>query len=122
MIPAKADPWQWHCTLAEEMQDIPPPMQYIHCTFHNKFFAVLAFKNDTIWGEVIQLSIRHKIDRPPTWDELVRVKEDLFPNSTAIEIIPPKKHMVDAANMHHLWILPIELPFGLHRRESWGKP
>ena len=41
-----------------------------------------------------------------TWDELMEIKRQCgFESSWAIEIYPPDHHIVNVANMRHLWLL-----------------
>ncbi len=41
-----------------------------------------------------------------TWDELQAIKDERFPNHTAVEIYPPHDEIVNEANIRHLWIVP----------------
>lgn len=51
----------------------------------------------------------------PTWPEMQRIKDDLAgPDATALEVYPPRAHVVDEADMFHIWVLRGKLPFGLH--------
>lgn len=41
-----------------------------------------------------------------TWDDLMRVKEQCgYGDLWAVEIFPPVDHVVNVANMRHLWLL-----------------
>lgn len=41
-----------------------------------------------------------------TWDELQGIKDALgFYDSWFVEIYPPKEHIINVANMRHLWII-----------------
>jgi hypothetical protein len=75
---------------------------------------------------VLQATIgRHGDLEPITWDELQRIKNELLgKESTAIEFFPSEYHLVNQANLRHLWVLPTEfaLPFGLHLPTAFGKP
>jgi len=47
-----------------------------------------------------------------TWEELQRLKSECGRgDKVALEIFPEDKDVVNVANMRHLWIVPIELPF-----------
>lgn len=53
----------------------------------------------------------------PTWHEMQRIKDDLAgPDTTAIEVYPPQREIVDGADMFHIWVLRGKLPFGLFHR------
>ncbi len=47
------------------------------------------------------------------WDELQQIKHDVgCGDKWAVEIYPPAEHIVNVANMRHLWLQPRELSFG----------
>ena len=48
-----------------------------------------------------------------TWDELQRIKTECgYGETDAVEIYPSNTHVVNVANMRHLWLLPQDsLPF-----------
>ena len=51
------------------------------------------------------------------WAIKQEIKEELFgPRTTAIEVFPAKKNLVDVLDIYHLWILPkdFKMPFGIH--------
>lgn len=97
----------------------------IKTSFCNNRYHVQVYEIFTNWGIVQQASLgRHGDIEPITWDELQRIKNELFgEDKTAIEVYPTTKHLVCQAPMRHLWILPggFELPFGLHLKSAWGK-
>lgn len=44
-----------------------------------------------------------------------RIQDEIAgPERTAVEIYPPRRDIVDGADMFHLWVLEAPLPFGLH--------
>jgi hypothetical protein len=52
-----------------------------------------------------------------TWDELQEIKSQCgFGDCTAVEIYPPDAHVINVANMRHLWI--VEIPFGFQWRKD----
>lgn len=56
------------------------------------------------------LSVR-RIDEEPIrdWADLQRIKDRLAPDGqlrTAVEVYPPRLHIVDEANLYHLWVMP----------------
>lgn len=51
-----------------------------------------------------------------TWDEIQEIKNRVgFKDMCAVEIYPPQEHLVDVANIRHIWILP-DLPDFMWRR------
>ena len=54
------------------------------------------------------------------------IKDELFGSrAVAVEVYPPKKNLVDVADIYHLWVLPkdYQLPFGIHpTRDPQGTP
>jgi hypothetical protein len=50
-----------------------------------------------------------------TWDELMQIKwEAGYGQEWAVELYPDERHIVNVANMRHLWILPGKPAYG------WG--
>lgn len=48
-----------------------------------------------------------------TWDELQRIKAEVGRNDRwAVEVYPPDEHVVNDANMRHLWLLDTAPTFG----------
>jgi len=48
-----------------------------------------------------------------SWDELQQIKHDIgCGDKWAVEIYSPDEHLVNVANMWHLWLQPRELSFG----------
>jgi hypothetical protein len=48
-----------------------------------------------------------------TWDDLQRVKRECgFGLRWAVEVYPPDDDIVNAANMRHLWLLPVAPEYG----------
>lgn len=87
--------------------------------FKNNLYVVLVRPVSTEWGEVQHLAIRTASSLEPPWRDMQRIKDELFgPGRTAIEVQPPATELVDAADMYHLWVLPVgfRLPFTLGRR------
>ncbi len=47
------------------------------------------------------------------WDELQKIKHDIgCGDKWAVEIYPPDEHVVNVANMRHLWLQQRDLAFG----------
>lgn len=88
----------------------------IHTVLKNTWLVVMVRDCNTALGIVGHASIVTAMRGELSWNEKQRVKDELFgPHCTAIEIFPTADHLVDAAMVFHLWILPpgFELPFGL---------
>lgn len=52
-----------------------------------------------------------------TWDELQDIKASIGRGDRwAVEIYPPDRHVVNDANMRHLWVLPKQPEFGWRNR------
>ena len=58
-------------------------------------FSVVTRLLRTPWGKVEHVSIQHISKREVTWAEKQEIKDELFPNKLAIEVFPPKDHLVD---------------------------
>ena len=47
-----------------------------------------------------------------SWDDLQRLKSEAgFGDATAVEIYPPEDHVMNTANLRHLFLLPSTPPF-----------
>lgn len=65
-------------------------------------------------GDVVRLTVNRTTRSPRgdrwadglSWDELQRIKADVGRGDRwAVEIYPPDEHVVDVANMRHLWLV-----------------
>lgn len=58
-----------------------------------------------------------------TWDELMMVKRCVgYEHRWAVEIYPPDEHIINVANMRHLWLIE-EPPYGWKRAiVEWRRP
>lgn len=80
-----------------------------HC---NKVFSVLDRPAE---GGVRHLAVSSLSGKRLTWPEMQRIKDELAGlDATAIEVYPPRDHVIDGADMFHIWVLRGRLPFGLH--------
>lgn len=61
----------------------------------------------------VTLGVDGHWDQNISWDDLYAIKAELgFSDWYGIEIYPPKKHLVNVANMRHLWLLREPIPIG----------
>lgn len=84
--------------------------------FTNTRYSVMIRTVDTTWGKVEHACIRNVMSTDIPWAEKQQIKNELFgPECLAIEVFPPESELVDAANMYHIWVFPMDrkLPFGL---------
>lgn len=86
-------------------------------TLHlSELFGVYERLVKTEWGEVRHLIVFRKDARRPSWWEMQQIKDALAgPQATAVEVYPPADEVVDEGEVFHLWVLPMPLPFSLHR-------
>ncbi len=76
--------------------------------------AVFSVLRRTLDSGVEHMAITSLSGIRPTWHEMQRIKDELAGyQKTGIEVYPPKREIVDEADMFHLWILTEPLPFGL---------
>lgn len=81
----------------------------------NNVFAVL---DRTLGNGVRHLAISSLSENRPTWHEAQRIKDEIAgEDATAVEVYPPRSEIVDDANMYHLWVVTVPLPFSLANRE-----
>jgi len=79
-------------------------------------FVVMIRSVETEWGMVEHACMRNAAGTDIPWSEKQRIKNELFGHERiAVEVFPKESELVDAANMYHLWVLPVEmtLPFGI---------
>lgn len=82
--------------------------------YANDLYAVLVRPLETEWGIVHHLAIRTASNLEPPWRDKQRIKDELYgPETTAIEVMPPRNELVDGADMYHMWVLlsAYRLPF-----------
>lgn len=81
-------------------------------------YNVMSRQIRTKWGTVEHVTIQNmsgKGDVP--WAVKQEIKDELFGfKSTAIEVFPAKKNLIDACDVYHMWVLPkdFKMPFGIH--------
>jgi hypothetical protein len=118
--------WEWNrVRLGAEDVAAHPITANMVAAWTNDLYSVQRYDNSTQWGLVIQLTIRSHHGRTIPWDDMQRIKDEIAGEAaTAVEVYPALEDVVDKAPMRHLWVLPqsLQLPFGLHRDECWGKP
>lgn len=56
-----------------------------------------------VHGLWLHTSVSHVSGRLPSWEDLVRVKEAVYKDRLAIQVLPPRKHYVNVAEVLHLW-------------------
>lgn len=79
-------------------------------------YVVMVRSVETEWGIVEHACMKNVADTDIPWSEKQRIKNELFGKERiAVEVFPKESELVDAANMYHLWVLPVEmtLPFGI---------
>ncbi len=51
------------------------------------------------------------------WETLQAIKKEVgYGNRDAVEVYPIDAHVINEANMRHLWVLPYEIPFAWRKR------
>lgn len=82
----------------------------------NQLYVVLIRPLLTEWGLIHHLAIRTASGLEPPWRDKQRIKNELFdPEFAGLEALPPHSRTVDAADMYHIWIMPVgkRFPFGI---------
>ena len=83
----------------------------------NRLYCVLIRPLALPAGEGFHAAITCCTGREPPWRDRQRIKNELFGRDrVAVEVMPADADVIDAADMFHLWVLPLgeTLPFGLH--------
>ena len=84
----------------------------------NAVFSVLVRED---YSGVLHLAVASLSGVRPSWYEMQRIKSDIAgQDATAVEVYPPQSEVVDGADMFHIWVLPVGLPFGLHKMTTGG--
>jgi hypothetical protein len=95
--------------------------QEVRETWANNLYVVLIrpFLDDDGNG-VIHLAIRTASNLEPPWRDMQRIKNEICgAEATAVQVMPPSSELIDEADMYHMWVLSIRLPFTLaYRRAS----
>lgn len=116
--PVEWGAWEWrnHLTKPQHGGYILPPAGMSACCL-NQVYSVMFFVQETEWGHVDRLAIRrHDGGAVVPWADMQRIKNELLgAERLGIQVYPPESKLVDAANIYHLWVLPLgaELPFTL---------
>lgn len=113
-------------SITEQMKQDNPAL--LHCTamYANSVYQAELFNCASEIGGVAQLVVRRHMDLGVIpWDDLQRVKNDIFgPEYTAVEVYPPAELAWKIGReVRILWILPVTYnpPFGLWLPTSWGR-
>jgi len=119
--------------LSENLSEILP--DELPSAFHNannpplkvwrsrKYLVQLFSESNENISDLVRLSVcRTKLGNDGrwqdglTWDELQGIKKEVgFGDWYGVEIYPPEKHIVNVANMRHLWLTQRQLSIG------WGR-
>jgi len=90
--------------------------------YRNAHVSVQFSTEPSAWGDITHLWIRrHDGAMTRSWASLQRIKDELVGEErVAVEVFPARSQLVDAAPMHHLWVLPIGmvLPFSLRAGDA----
>lgn len=110
--------------VTDEMLRINPLLKNAVGVYQNSRFQVELWNVASEVGGVVQLVARKHLGDAITWDELFRIKNEIFTTQhTAVELYPP----ADSAwsiqkEVRILWVLPLSYvpPYGLHLAGAWG--
>ena len=112
--------------ITEQMKKDNPALERCSVMFANSRYQVEAFECSSEIGGIVQLVVRkHLDDGPISWDDLQRVKNDLYgPLVTAVEVYPPQDmEWRIKREVRVLWVLPTDHipPYGFHIPTAWGR-
>ncbi|MCA1569334.1 MAG: hypothetical protein LC798_03220 [Chloroflexi bacterium] len=72
-------------------------------------------------GEVwVHLSLSRRDRKLPTWEQVCDVKQMLYPDRVAVQVLPPRDEWYSWAEIHHLWICLTARPTPDFRSKSQG--
>lgn len=87
-------------------------LRAVRYAFKNDLYAVLCRPVTTMNGEVVHCAIRTASNLEPPWRDKQRIKNECFgADRVAVEVMPSAANMVDAADMYHMWVLPLGFSF-----------
>ena len=129
ILKALARTWgEWkENAVTDEMKDKFPQLRHCYSIRSNNRYECQLFACNSPIGGIMQMNvIRHGDIEAISWDELQRIKHELFgPESVAIEVYPAMEHEWRThLSLRVLWILPsgYVLPVGLEKPAAWGRP
>lgn len=104
-----------------------PQLEHAYAIYANSRYEVQMFNAPSAIGGIMQMVVsRHGNIEDITWEELQRIKVELFgPECEAVEVYPGiADEWAGVKHIRVLWILPTtwRIPFGLHVPGAWGKP
>jgi hypothetical protein len=70
-----------------------------------RYFDVRAQRSSP-WGTVEQVQVGRYDGAAMGWREVWEVLDRHRPGCWALEVLPPREHLVDEVNAYHLWVLP----------------
>lgn len=115
--------WDWHEKfISDEDRAKYPACRDIVRAFFNDLYSVQLYNVPTDLGLVLHLIVRAQLGGEPPWRDMQRIKDEILGlEAYAVQVYPRAADVVDQADVYHLWALPQELPFGLHRENGLRK-
>lgn len=112
--------------VTDEMREEHQVLENIFKIYSNSRYEVHLFACSTAIGGVMQVTVaRHFTKEEIPWDDMQRVKVEIFGEQAwALEIFPDTRaEWHPQKDVRVMWVMPsdYEVPFGLHRPESWGR-
>lgn len=112
--------------ITDKMRSENPILEHCHSIYANSRYQADLYSVTSPLGAFMQVAVRSHADVwPITWDDLQRVRLELFGESaTAIEIYPPNRYeWKPTVNVRVLWVCPTDWvpPIGIHIDTSWGR-
>lgn len=115
--------WQ-EIVVTDEVRASAPHLAHVAKVWANSRFEVAGYLVKTSIGGVWQLLIiRHHHIEPIVFDDVLRVKNELFGvDSLAVELYPRGANLTSKTRL--IWVLPSDatLPYGLDHPGAWGEP
>ena len=123
--------WEWFVMPVDPViLERYPAVRDVVRVVRNDFYVVQWFEFSSDIGKMIHLAIRSiqgagtRSGVEPPWRDLQRIKSEVVgPGFEAVQVCPKEHHLMDQADMYHLFVLPLEwpLPFGLHRENGFRR-
>lgn len=105
----------------EEYRDFNHPLIPNRVFISRKWLVQIFIRSDAVIRLSVNSTKRHNnrwVDGI-SWDELMEIKRQCgYGDRFAVEVYPEDNHVINVANLRHLWILPQRLDFAWEKSDD----
>lgn len=73
------------------------------------YIQEVEYRNSS-WGYFLYIRIQRYDNKSMGWEEIHSRFAEAYPGKWAIQVFPPDSHLVNDANMYHLFVLEDSIP------------